>query len=187
MNNSMITLIPAQGRLFVDVNGLPDEELIAGKDGRFVSAERPLSFRLLRAASGEVEALELTQGGAVRRIPRIGPLFPERTPSDPDPALTSKLSSALQAFAAGGAAVTESPLLTAGARGALARPVAELRDARALTFAAAQDVTGRGIERHGHAIARVLHYRVDTPAGVRLVLIHLDPAGLVADYDVVSR
>ncbi|MGQ0816102.1 MAG: hypothetical protein ACT4O1_16855 [Gemmatimonadota bacterium] len=56
-----------------------------------------------------------------------------------------------------------------------------------VAFVHAQDVTGRGIERHGHAIARTLHYRMATPRGERLLLLHLDPSGLVADFDIVGR
>jgi hypothetical protein len=186
-NNNMVALVAKDGRVFFDVNGLPDEAFVIAKDGRLVSTERPVSFRPVRGANGEIEALELIQGSATRRIPRIGPLFSDHAAADPDPELTRKLKGVLDAFAAGGEAVTSSQLLTAGARTNLARAIPDLKGARSITFAGAQDVTGRGIERHGHKIARVLHYRVETPAGVKLVLVHLDPDGLVADYDVVSR
>jgi hypothetical protein len=45
----------------------------------------------------------------------------------------------------------------------------------------------RGIERHGHAVAEVLHYRVQTANGERLLIVHLDHDGLITDYDLVNR
>ena len=44
-----------------------------------------------------------------------------------------------------------------------------------------------GIERLGHAIQRVLHYRMETDRGPRWLLVHVDANGFVADFDVVTN
>jgi CubicO group peptidase (beta-lactamase class C family) len=185
-NNNMLTLITDNGRVYTDVSGLPDEEFIPTVDQRFVSRDRAVSFKLVRNAGGEIDALDWTQNNATRRVPRIGPLFGAAM-ADPDPAFTQNIRAALQQMAEGGAAVTDSKLLTEGARRVYIMAAAPLRDVKGLELALIQNVSGRGIERHGHAIARVHHYRMNTPQGVRLLLVHTDPNGLVADYDIVSR
>lgn len=139
-----------------DVNGLPDEKFVNGKE---------------------------------RSVPRIGPLFDDLTPQrDPDPALTESVAATLRALAQGGAAADALRLLTAGGRanltGAASRPFASLR---ALIFLHDQDVTGRGIERLGSGVARVLFYRMDTDRGSRRVMIHLTSDKLITDFDVVDR
>ena len=187
-NNNMITLIPHNGRISIDVNGLPDEEFVPVADGRFVSVDNPSSFKLVRNASGEVEALEWTNSSGTRKIPRIGPLFGRpMVGRDPDPTLTTNIMTVLQLFVQGGQPVKDSPLLTPGARNVFSNANPATRDVSSLTFVTAQDVTGRGIERHGYPIARVVHYRMATTGGERLLLVHLDANGLVADYDIVIR
>ena len=185
-NNNMMTLIADKGRIWIDVSGLPDEEFIPAAGDRFVSADRPVSFKLLRNAAGEVEALEWAANNGTRKIPRIGPLFGPPA-GNGDATFAATLMSVLRLFADGGDAVKQSELLTPGARIVFTRPVAELRNAGQLSFVHSQDVSGRGIERHGHPIARVVQYRMATTGGERLLLVHLDANGLVADYDIVSR
>jgi hypothetical protein len=57
---------------------------------------------------------------------------------------------------------------------------------RAVTFLHANEVAGRSIARLGHAIDRILHYRIDTDRGRRWLLLYIAAAGLVADWDVVD-
>jgi hypothetical protein len=185
-NNNMMTLISQSGRLFTDSHGLPDEEFVPTADQRFVSRDRAVSFRLVRNSAGAIEALDWSQNNATRRIPRIGPLFGAPL-ADPDPAFTANVKTALQQLAQGGSAVSDSRWLTEGARRVFNTAVTQLRNAQALEFVHVENVSGRGIERHGHAIARVFHYRMSTPQGVRLLLVHIDGSGLIADYDVASR
>ena len=93
----------------------------------------------------------------------------------------------VHALAEGGKRTAESALLTPAARKQFAEPVAVLKGVRALAFMHESDVAGRGIERLGHPIQRVLHYRMDMEHGHRWLLVHVDPNGLVADYDVVDN
>jgi CubicO group peptidase (beta-lactamase class C family) len=186
-NNNMLTLIASNGRVYTDVGGLPDEEFVPAAEDRFVSTERAASFRVVKNTDGEVTALEWTLANATRSIPRIGPLFIATSAPDPDPAFTRNVMTVLQELAAGGNSVTESMLLTAGARNAFTRPIPDMRHVRGLTFVNAQDVSQRGIERHGHAIARVMQYRVETADRERLLLVHVAASGEIGDYDLVSR
>ncbi|HEY0809853.1 MAG TPA: serine hydrolase domain-containing protein, partial [Longimicrobiales bacterium] len=117
-NNNMMTLLAKDGRIYIDVSGLPDEAFVPAANDRFVSSERPASFKLLRNASGEVEGLEWTANNNTRKIPRIGPLFSSAKSSDPEPPLTATVLTALGQFADGAAAVSTSTLLTPGARNA---------------------------------------------------------------------
>jgi CubicO group peptidase (beta-lactamase class C family) len=186
-NNFIMTLMAKDGRIYLDVSGLPDEEFVAAANDRFVSAERAVSFKPVRNAAGEIEALEWHANNNVRRIPRIGPLFPTSTPADPDAALTARVLGALGELARGNEAVTASTLLTPGARKVFTAANPQLRDISQLTLAHVEDVAGRGIVRHEHPIATVRQYRMTTPQGARLLIVHFDADGLVADYDIVSR
>jgi hypothetical protein len=89
---------------------------------------------------------------------------------------------------ASGKGAAESPLLVAGARKEFSNvAINSLQGVRAITFLHESNVAGRGIERLGHPIQRVLHYRMDTERGQRWLLVHVDANGLVADFDVVNN
>ena len=185
-NPVMMAIGEKDGHLYTYLDGLPDEEFVYAADGRFVSTERAASFKATRNARGDVEAIDWTRPNtATRRIPRIGPLFSAiRESPDPDPELTANVFTAVQALA-GGHSSTNWHLLTVGARREFTAAVSSLQGARRLRFLYSANVEGRGIERLGHPIQRVLHYALETERGRRWLLIHLDPDGLVADFDVV--
>jgi CubicO group peptidase (beta-lactamase class C family) len=187
-NPTMMALGEKDGHLYSYVDGLPDEEFVYASDGRFVSTERTVSFRVSRDAAGDVDAIDWIRPNApARRIPRTGPLFSAiHASADADPAFTATVLTAIQTLAGGGKATAESPLLTAGARKEFTAPVSGLQGVRALRLRHVANVDGRGIERLSHPIQRVLHYAMDTDRGQRWLLVHLDPNGLVADFDVVG-
>jgi len=186
---SMITLGGDNGHIYSYLDGIPDEEFLLAADGRFVSTLRSVSFKLVRNPSGNVDAIEWTSSNKkTSRAPRIGPLFSSIHPvADPDPAFSGNVLTVVHTLAAGGKGTAESPLLTAGARKEFSAPVIVLQGVRAVEFMHESSVAGRGIERAGHPIQRVLHYRMQTDQGSRWLLIHVDPTGLVADFDVVDN
>ena len=189
-NPTMITLGVQNGRIYTYVDGSPDEEFVPTSDGRFVSTEHAVSFKLSRNAMGEVEGIDWTYlTEKTRRIPRIGPLF-STIPSnndDPDPTYTRNVLTVVHTLASGKGAA-ESLLLTAGARKEFSNvAINSLQGVRAITFLYENNVAGRGIERLGYPIQRVLHYRMDTERGQRWLLVHVDADGLVADFDVVNN
>ena len=55
------------------------------------------------------------------------------------------------------------------------------------TYLGEEDVSGRGIHRHGGDVARVRYFAVTTAAGKRYLLVHLTAEGSLTDYDVVDR
>lgn len=77
--------------------------------------------------------------------------------------------------------------------GALARaslsgtPARQLAGVRGVTYLSSQDVTGRRIERHGGAVAKVLCYRVETTERSRNVLVYVTGDNLITDYDIVEK
>ena len=186
-NPVMMALGEKDGHLYTYVDGLPDEEFVYASDGRFVSTERAVSFRPARNARGDVDAIDwIRPNTATRRIPRIGPLFSAiRESPDPDPELTANVFTTVQALASGNS-TPNWHLLTAGARREFTGPVSALQGARRLRFLYGANVEGRGIERLGHPVRRVLHYSMETERGRRWLLVHVDANGLVADFDVVA-
>lgn len=189
-NNNMLTLAVRGNRLFTDVDGLPDDEFLFMGGDRFGSANRNVSFRIARNASGEVVGLNWSaNNGKERPIPRIGPLLASIKPvADPNPSFTKTVETAVRAFAQGDAAVRALQQLTPGARTDLgAGPARALAGVRGLAYLAAQDVSGRGIERHGGAVSRVLFYRMETGRGRRWLMVHVTSDNLITDYDVVDE
>jgi hypothetical protein len=188
-NNNMLTLVVHEGSLFSDANGLPDEEFLFMGDDRFGSSQRNVSFRIARGSAGDVVGLTWSSNGQERAVPRIGPLLASIAGGkDPDPAFTLTVTEAVKAFSEGGAAVSNLKTLTAGARANLAGgPVRAVAGVRAVTFVASQDLTGRRIERHGGAVAKVLFYRLEGVEGNRWLLVYVTADNLITDYDVVEK
>jgi CubicO group peptidase (beta-lactamase class C family) len=188
-NNNMLTLVAQDGRLFSDVNGLPDEEFLFMGGDRFGSSQRSASFRVARDSAGAVIGVTWIDNGQERPVPRIGPLFASiQQATDPDPTFTKSVAAAVGALAEGGDAVRSLRQLAPGARADLSvGPVRDLAGIRAVTFLSAQNVAGRGIERHGGGVAKVLFYRVETAQGNRWLLVHVTSDNLITDYDLVDK
>jgi hypothetical protein len=187
-NNNMLTLADYDGRLFVDVNGLPDEEFLFMGGDRFGSSDRNVSFRLARGAAGEVVGLSWSDNGKERPVPRIGPLFASiKQTDDPNPSLTESVLSVVRALAQTGADLNGLKQMTPGARTGLSAPVRDFAGVRGITYLSSQDVSGRRIERYGSAVARVLFYRLETESGNRWLLAHMTGDNLITDYDVVAK
>jgi hypothetical protein len=129
----------------------------------------------------------LTRGTESRPVPRVGPLvsmLPRQ--ADPDPSFTARVDATLRAMAKGGAAVTSASALTAGARRDFGRaPWPVVAGYRGIAFLGGHDVSGRGIERHGHAVERIAYYILTTDKLQRPLLVHVTKDGLITDFDDV--
>jgi hypothetical protein len=141
-------------------------------------------------ARGAVTAVTLgSRAPRERRAPRVAPLPSSLQPTtDPDPALASRISAALQALRQGGAALASAADVTPGAKqdfGTGANPA--LGSATTAVYLGQEDVSGRGIRRHGGEVARVRLYRLQSEDGPRYLFVHLTAQGTVTDYDVVLR
>ena len=183
--NQMVTLAPnADGTgLETIVSGFPDESFLALDTLTFGSAERDL--RLGCRADG----MRYRLGDPRERgLPRVAPLPSTVTPAaDPDPLLTARITAALQAMRAGGAALADAPDITPGAKRDFAGGAGQaLEGMGPLTYVGVEDVTGRGIHRHGGEVARVRFYAFTIGAVRRYVLVHLTAGDVVTDYDVVA-
>ena len=188
-NNNMLTLVADKGQLMSLSDGMPDEVFVPVGPLAFrsVAFGRTATFQL--DGNGAVTGFLLTGDGRERKVPRIAPLMPPKAPNvDPEPARTQRVSEAVKAAAAGGAAVAESKLIAAGMKNqAGGQGLRELSGIRSLTYLGEQDLAGRAIERHGSQVARVLLYKADNPGGRASLMIFLDKDGLVADQDLVDN
>ena len=61
-----------------------------------------------------------------------------------------------------------------------------LKGFSSITFLQSEDVTGRGIERHGGQVTTVLCYRLNGSKAGAFALVYLTSDGQVTDYDVVN-
>lgn len=186
-NNQMLTLIPEASAIVSLVDGLPDRVFLPTAAWEVTSDDRTRQFTFEHDAAGRILGFSRPIGGSPVVAPKIGPLLRGLKPArDPDPARTARAEQALRALAAGGAAAKESPVLTAGAKEDFGRPQAPLAGFSGLAFLLAEDVSGRGIERHGSAVATVLSYQLQGSTWGAFVLVYLAADGLVTDYDVVD-
>jgi hypothetical protein len=107
---------------------------------------------------------------------------------DPDPALAKRVLAALDALRQGGETLAAAPGVTPGAKqDFVSGGNAALGSAATSVYLGAEDVSGRGIRRHGGEVARVRIYRMQTPTGPKYLLVHVTAEGDLTDYDVVQR
>jgi CubicO group peptidase (beta-lactamase class C family) len=193
--NQMITLVPNQSGTGVETltDGLPDETFLAIDSVTFGSAERGVRIAFTRDAGGAVTGVRWRLGvpgpQGERSIARVAPLPSTRAPvPDPDTALTTRTVAALEAIRQGGTALANAPDLPPGTKqdfiGWNASPLEGLA---APIFLGQEDVSARGIHRHGSDVARVRYYQVTTKAGRTYLLLHLTAQGALADLDLVER
>lgn len=187
-NNQMLTLVPDGQTLVSLTDGLPDRVFVPTGAWEVTSDDLSRRFTFEHAPTGQVTGFSRPINGASVIAPRIGPLLAGRKPvRDPDPARTVRAEAALRALAVGGDAARNSPALTPGARADFGPPQDVLAGFAGLTFLLAEDVSGRGIERHGSAVVTVLSYRLNGSPHGAFVLVYLASNGLVTDYDVVDH
>ncbi|MGH7754490.1 MAG: hypothetical protein ACREN5_16925, partial [Gemmatimonadales bacterium] len=192
--NQMISLVPNRNGTGLEtlVDGLPDEEFLGVDSVRFGSIEREVRIAFTLDPRGAVTGVVWRVGEGPpreRSVARVAPLPSGRTPApDPDGALTTRIAAALQAMRQGGTALAEAPDITPGTKQDFAGGIGSALDGLgALTYLGLEEVSGRGIQRHGGEVARVRYYRVTTHAGQRYLLVHLTAEGRITDYDVVER
>ena len=174
--------------LFLDDSGGVNNDFLPVSESRFLAEAADRGFAVTQDAQGEVTGATLRLGPDEIAVPRIGPLARAvKSQPDPNPALTQQIRAILQAFAQGGKAVTDSPQIAPQARNDFAHgPTPELAGMQRLTYVDVQNVEGRGIERHGTTVNRVLYYKLLIAGKTRFVLVYLTADGLVTDEDVVD-
>lgn len=187
-NNQMITFAADKDRLVTLVDGFSDEEFVPETTTRFVSVERDAFLTFSPGDRGVVRELVWKRGKDERKIPRIGPLLNTLKPGqDPNVARTRQIAAALKVIAQGGKAVADFPGIAPGARRDFAGGVKELAGVKSITFLRAEDVTGRGIERHEGKVAQVLNYKLVIDSGQPYLLVYLTADGQLTDYDLVMK
>ena len=190
--NNMVGLVPNPNGsgMQVLVDGLPDENLLAIDSTTFGSSERPFRVVFNVDGRGTVTGVTLRPGEPQeRRAARVVPLPSTlEAKADPDPALAKRVLAALDAIRQGGEALAGAADVTAGAKQDFGGGASSaLGSAASGVYLGEEDVSGRGIRRHGSGVARVRLYRIKTPAGTGYLLVHLTAAGAVTDYDLVQR
>ncbi len=192
--NQMITLVPNRNGTGIEtlMDGLPDEEFLGLDSARFGSAERGVRIAFTQDPRGAVTGAVWRAGEGPpreRTVARVAPLPSSRTPiPDPDSALTTRIVAALQAIRQGGTVLADAPNITPGTKQDFAGGIGSALDGLgALTYLGLEDVSGRGIRRHGGSVAQVRYYRVTSNAGQRYLFVHLTAEGSVTDFDVVER
>jgi CubicO group peptidase (beta-lactamase class C family) len=187
-NNQMATLVSLKGHLYGASDGRPDEAFIPLGNDTFASADRDVRLAFKRDASGVVVSVTRTQGSNTRTAPRIGPLFTELTQqTNEDIALTKRVEAVVRALGQGSPALTAVQGITEGARKDFNNAWEPAAGLTQLSFVAAQDISTRGIERHGSKVARILYYRMTAHGVESRLLVHLTADGLVTDVDIADE
>jgi CubicO group peptidase (beta-lactamase class C family) len=186
--NYMLALVPAKRGFSARLGGGSPVDYLATADGAFWNEEDATSIVPVKDGSGAVTGMEVIGADGSRRvIPRIAPDFTGAMPiDDHDPKRTAAIMSGLIAMEKGGTAVRESMAIASGRK----RDFSDAGDfggLRTLQLLHDEVVQGRGISRHGEAIANVLAYRVKGELHDTDLLVFLDPAGLIADIDLSTE
>jgi CubicO group peptidase (beta-lactamase class C family) len=188
-SNFMLTLTPGNDVLLGQLPVGEADDYLPVSATSFWQEEEGVQLTLVRNASGELTGLLVRQDdGSERTIPRIGPLFNSLTSqSDPDPKRTQRMEAALKALEQGGKAVEEGTSIAPGGKRDFASGTTDFAGLQSLSYVAMQDVAGRGIERHGEKISRIIYCRLVTDKATRNLLLYLTAEGLLTDYDLVDN
>lgn len=187
-NNQMLSLEALDGRLSQMVDGHPDEEFVAVGMDRFVRTDGAVQLQFVRDAAGRVTGFDARDEWGTRRVPRIGAIATAMvSAADPDRRRTARFVALLRSMAAGRAG-DHAVLFAPGAlRQYSTNAIPELRGLGAMSYVGEDDVSGRGIERHGGQVARIVYLKALAGTAPRYVMVHLTSEGLVTDFDVVVR
>jgi len=186
--NYMLALVPTSRGFSARLAGGSPVEYLATADGRFWNEEDGTSIIPVKDGSGFVTAMQvLGTDGSRRVIARVAPAFAGLQPvDDPDPKRTATIKSGLIAMEDGRAAVEASAAIAPGRKRDFTRP-GDFGGLRALQLLHEETVQGRGISRHGEAIASVLTYRIQGELHDTDLLVYLTPAGVIADTDLSAE
>jgi hypothetical protein len=152
----------------------------------FFYAQRNAQINFVRDEHGEMAGILWKENGQERKVPRIGPFIHSLHPeTDPDPGFTERVRGVLVALSEGVRFAAKTPGLAPGASKdyALSGPVHGLVGIRSLDYVASQDVAGRGIERHGGAVSRIIYYKRTTNKRSQYLMVYLTPDGMLTDFD----
>jgi hypothetical protein len=187
-NNQMLGFERRGDRLLTISDGREDEEFVPVGRDTFTKADGSVTVHFVRDATGAVTAYESEDIGGRRKVPRVGPFataFPARR--DPDAQRTARIETALRAMA-DGTVSTQHALVAPGAlRNYSDGPVGDLIGISNVRFLGEESVSGRGIERHQGAVARIVYVTATIGDKPRCILIHLTSEGLITDIDIVVR
>jgi len=186
--NYMLALSPTTDGFSARLGGGGPVEYVARADRRFWNDEDGTALVPVRVASGAVTGMTVIGSDGNRRvIPRLAPDFAGAAPiSDPQPARTATVKTALLAMENGAQAVQASSAIAPGRKRDFSDPE-DFGAVRALQLLHDEAVEDRGIARHGETIANVLAFRVKGDLHDADVLVYLTPAGLVADTDLSTE
>jgi CubicO group peptidase (beta-lactamase class C family) len=192
--NQMVSLVPNGNGTGLETlaDGLPDEEYFALDSVHFASAERGVRTAFTMDPRGAVTGFNWRASDGPpgeHAAARVAPLPGGQAPKpDPDAALTARIVAALQSIRQGGATLADAADIPPGTKRDFAGGIGSALDGlEALTYLGLEDVSGRGIHRHGSDVARVRYYQMTTSAGQRYLLVHLTAEGSITDFDVVER
>ncbi len=187
-NNYMLTITPGVSGLLGQLPGGEADEYRPVSATSFWQPEDGVQLTIVKNPSGEVAGLRVRQDdGLERTIPRIGPLLHSLTRQpDSDPSRTQRVATALKAMGSGSKEVGEDPNIAPGRKKEFSSPNGAFVGLTSLTFIAAENVAGRGIERHNEKVSQILYYKLITDNATRNVLVYLTASDLVADTDVVE-
>jgi hypothetical protein len=185
----MVTLTPGSGVLLAQLPVGEADDYIPVSTTSFWMTEEGIQLTVVKNSVGEVTGVVVRQDdGSERTIPRVGPLFDSLKPqSDPDQGRSRRIEDALMAMEQGGKAVEKNANIAPSAKKEFGSGSTDFVGFRSLAFVAQEDVAGRGIERHGAKVSKVLYYRLVMDKQTRNLLVYLTAEGLVTDYDIVGN
>jgi D-alanyl-D-alanine carboxypeptidase len=186
--NYMLALSPTPRGFSARLGGGSPVEYLAAADGRFWNEEDATSLMPVKDGSGTVTGMTVIGADGNRRVvPRLARDFTAAAPiDDQKPKRTATVKDGLIAMENGVIAVQDSAAIALGRKRNFSGSI-DFGGVRSLQLLHDEAVQGRGVSRHGEAIANVLAYRVKGDDHDADVLIFLTPAGLVADTDLSTE
>jgi CubicO group peptidase (beta-lactamase class C family) len=185
--HQILKVVREKDALVLDDGGRLTDEFQSLSETKFVASDADRGFTIVRSSKGVVQEMTLRLGPDEMQVQRIGPLISSLKPqTDSHAGLLRRVEAVLKALAEGGKSVEQVANLAPQARKDYAHGSApEYKGIESISLISAQDVSGRGIERHGAKVSRVLYLKVRTTKASRNVLVYLTEDDLVTDEDVL--
>ncbi|MFN0099529.1 MAG: serine hydrolase domain-containing protein [Gemmatimonadaceae bacterium] len=187
-NNVMLAFERRGDRLLSVKDERDDEEFVPVARDVFTRVDGGVTLRFLRDSAGALTGFESEDIGGRRRAPRVGPFVPAlRTQPDPDPVRTTRLTEVLRAISLG-QVESQSSAVAPGALNAYSgEPLRDLVGIGSVRYVGEENVKGRGISRHGGAVARIVYLGATIGTDATFILVHLTDDGRFTDLDLVKR
>lgn len=187
-NGYLLELVTHQGNLATVSDGFVDSVLFPSGDHVFSTLKEGISGQFSLDSRGEVTAVQTTMRNTKGNLNKISALLTSlQAQQDTDQTRTRNVTEVLSELAKVGAKDSASVWIADNTKKVFVRPMPELMDFKALQFLKESSLESLNISRHKGKAKTLLAYKLNDEVSLPFVLVYLNDAGQLIDFDVVKN